>query len=289
MSEHVPCNLCGKDNYKILYSSTLKDGKGFVSAELACTNPGHGEHLQIVRCKNCGLIYCTPRDPQHTIDGLYKQIKDNEYLEFSGARVRTFQRALRNLQFHKPTGKLLDIGCYTGIFMRIAQENGWEVYGIEPITWAADIGIKEYRLNIINKSIYKAENLSVRFDAITMWDVIEHLTDPQEALRICRDKLSDKGILAISTMNCRGLFFNLCGRYWPWFMRMHLYYFTPLTISRMLKETGFKLISVRPYVHYVSVEYLLRKLMPSSSFKVFKGIILPVQLGDFMEVYACKQ
>lgn len=283
------CNLCGKDNYRVLCGSTLKISKEYASKEFSCSSCGHGEHPQIVRCKNCGLIYSNPRDPQALIEGLYREVRDDEYLKFSRARIKTFQRALRNLHFYKSSGRLLDIGSYTGIFMKTAREKGWEVYGIEPSVWAAGIGIKEYGLNIINSSIYNAQNLSIEFDAITMWDVIEHLDDPREALRICWGRLSDKGILAISTMSCRGLFFNLCGRYWPWFMRMHLYYFTPQTINRMLKETGFKVIFIKPYVHYTSLQYLLRKFAPSLKSEVFKDIIFPVQLGDFMEVYACKE
>lgn len=78
-------------------------------------------------------------------------------------------------------------------------------------------------------------------------------------------------------------------------MRMHLYYFTVKTITEMLKDSGFKVIRIRPYTHYVSLNYLFYKLMPSDNRlsvffnnPVLKRIIVPVQLGDFMEVYASK-
>jgi len=290
--EYVKCNLCGKDAYDVLYQSTLIEREALSARDLSCSNLGHGRHHRIVRCKKCGLIYSNPRDSTGLIDDSYVQVKDEQYLKFSEARVITFRKALKHVEELKSGKSLLDVGCHAGVFMKTAVLGGWHAVGIEPSLWACEARRKERSLNIINASIYNAEDIKDKFDLITLWDVIEHLTDPKSVLQICRDKLLDDGIIAISTMRCQGFFYRLCGRRWPWFMRMHLYYFTTKTITEMLKLAGFKVIRIRPYIHYVSLGYLFYKLT-SGNDRFFNSlgltnIIVPVQLGDFMEVYASK-
>lgn len=294
MSEHLKCNLCGSSGYKILYPSTLKRGEGLEWNSLACSNMYHGSHHRIVRCTECGLIFSSPRDGLDEIEKAYKNVVDETYHHASQGRIRTFNRILRRPQMQKK-GSLLDVGCYTGLFVKLAIEAGFEAMGIEPSSWASEIGRNEYGLNIINTNIYgfTPEN---KFNIITMWDVLEHLHDPYGALKICHDSLSDDGMLAISTMRCQGIFFSLCGKYWPWFMRMHLYYFTVSTLTRALEKSGFRVIAVHPYTHYVDAGYLFYKMSLSrirffdSSHNIrLKDITIPVQLGDFMEVYALRQ
>lgn len=290
MLEYVKCNLCGNDAYDVLYQSTLSDGQVLSAQDFSCSNLGHGKHHRIVRCRKCGLIYSNPRDSSGLIEDSYSQVRDDQYMRFSEARFITFRKALKHAEELKSGKSLLDVGCYTGVFMKAAVLKGWHAVGIEPSHWACETRTNEHNLKIINASIYNAHEIKDKFDLITLWDVIEHLTDPKSVLKICRDKLLDDGIIAISTMRCQGLFYRLCGRRWPWFMRMHLYYFSAKTITEMLKHAGFKVIRIRPYIHYVSLGYLFYKLTSGNNrFLENSGlanIIVPVQLGDFMEVYA---
>ncbi len=294
MLEFQKCNLCLDDSYDVLHPCTFKEDDSIGSKDLSCSNLGHGKHHRIVRCKKCGLIYSNPREKLAQIKSLYKEVKDDVYQEAFPGRVRTFEKI-----FHRPEMKaagknLLDIGCYTGLFLKLALKKGFTVLGVEPSYWAAQIGREKYGLKIINADIYEAK-IDRKFDTICMWDVLEHLPDPNLALNICHNMLSENGILAISTMRCEGAFYSFCGRYWPWFMRMHLFYFTTNSLTAMLEKNGFKVIAVYPYTHYISLDYLLYKatsinkklsIIPSND--IMKRIIFPVQMGDFMEVYAIR-
>lgn len=297
MTEYVKCNLCDSDFYDILYPSTLKKDDILRPDDLACTNRGHGFHHRIIRCKVCGLIYSNPRDDSGFLENFYRQVKDLPYDMVSAARKKTFKRTLLHLEKYKYKEgmKLLDIGCYTGLFMNMARLRGWNVFGVEPSQWASNVGRETNKLMIANSTIFEVNKIADKFDVITMWDVLEHLSNPCLALKICHERLLADGIIAISTMRCQGLFYSLCGSRWPWFMRMHLYYFTIHTMTKMLEQTGFHIIHVRPYTHDTSLDYLFYKFIVLgdrfSSFlrnSVFRNIILPVQLGDFMEVYAKK-
>lgn len=288
MLEFLNCNLCHSDTYEILYPSTLKKDGFMESHDLSCSNLGHGKHHRIVRCKKCGLIYSNPREPLEKIQSLYKGVKDDIYHEALAGRIKTFNKILLRPEMKDVGRSILEIGCYTGLFMKLAAQKGFNVLGIEPSTWAAQIGRKEYGLEIINSGIYDAK-IDRKFDIICMWDVLEHLPDPGLALKICHNMLLDNGILAISTMRCEGAFYSFCGRYWPWFMKMHLFYFTTNALSRMLEKNGFKIIAIYPYAHYISLDYLFYKITSiHKKLTPLNKIIFPVQMGDFMEVYAIR-
>lgn len=296
MLERIKCNLCNSDSYEVLFPSTIGEEDLLRCEDLNCTNPGHGRHHRIVRCKKCSLIYCNPRDRSDLVNYFYSQVKDEVYANSLPARTRTFRRVLKHLNKYRHNKKtILDIGCYAGIFIKLAVDNGWDPLGLEPSRWLFQLAANQGGTKIINTNIYDFRGHPERFDVITMWDVLEHLTDPLLALSICHEKLSRDGILAISTMRCEGLFYSISKRNWPWFMRMHLYYFTRQTVGEMLKKTGFQVMDIKPYVHYADLGYIFYKsgLFNKKLLKILKPFfhnrtILPVNLGDFMEIYARK-
>jgi len=146
MIEKVKCNLCENDDYEVLYPSKLKNEDILESSELACTNLWHGRHYRIVRCKKCGLIYSNPRDKANLFKNFYKEVRDESYYMVSAAREKTFKRTLDHIGEIKKGKKLLDVGCYTGLFMHLARIYGWECLGIEPSEWASEFGKEKYKL-----------------------------------------------------------------------------------------------------------------------------------------------
>jgi hypothetical protein len=87
-----------------------------------------------------------------------------------------------------------------------------------------------------------------------MLDVLEHLVDPLEALRTLRRVLDDDGILTMSTVNLSSLHGRIRRGRWPWFIRAHLYYFTPETLHALLRRAGFRMVewSVVPRSFHLS-------------------------------------
>jgi 2-polyprenyl-3-methyl-5-hydroxy-6-metoxy-1,4-benzoquinol methylase len=199
------------------------------------------------------------------------------------------------------SGKLLDVGCSLGIFLDEAQKAGWDVQGIEPSQWCAEQGKKLFGLSIAQGTYRNIPELAQQFDVITMWDVLEHLDSPMDALRISHSALKDDGILAFSTVDIGSWYARFLGQKWPWLMTMHIYYFDRKRIRQYLEKAGFKLLQIRKYKHIVSGEYLLYKLKRINKILFFlmnifyricrlfkKEIFVTIALGDFMEVYAQK-
>jgi 2-polyprenyl-3-methyl-5-hydroxy-6-metoxy-1,4-benzoquinol methylase len=257
--QRVPCNLCGAWDTRELLPE--RDGiADFETNELfACTSLAYGHCGPIVRCLSCGLVRQNPQPPASILVKAYQEVADERYEQEASGRVETFSRALRDLSRHQPGGRLLDVGCHTGIFLEVAREAGWETYGVEPSRWSADRA-RLRGLNVAESTLAESNFPDGFFDAITMWDVVEHLSDPFKELQRAHRLLRPGGLLALSTMNVAAWFPRLLGRRWPWYMQMHLYYFTPQTLRQMLERAGFEMVEAVPHKRVVRMFYLVSRL-----------------------------
>lgn len=293
------CILCGKSDYKILYKAA--NGVQDTNPDAyKCTSTGHGSFGQIVKCNSCGLIYINPRRTDSEILGDYARVVDDKYLNEKKFRTLTFNKSLNLIKKYKTGGRILDIGCYIGTFLEVARKDGWQTYGIEPSRWAAGYARKELGLDVLEGTVNECAKFGTYFDVITIWDAIEHMTDPLEDLRRAAGFLKKNGLLFFSTMNSGSLFTRFMGRRWPWYMDMHLYYFEPKTIDKLLDKAGLKTVAITGYTHVISLDYLFYKLFSSSqrlarlTGKIIQAlgisqIPINVRLGDFMTVIAKKK
>ncbi|MFN0074145.1 MAG: class I SAM-dependent methyltransferase, partial [Chloroflexota bacterium] len=186
-TQAVPCNLCGSRDVRELYPAKVDHSNGHHSATeiYACTSNAYGMCGPIVQCQRCRLVFQSPVPPPAEILHAYEEVVDERYeLERIG-RVHTFGRDLAELERYVTPGRVLDVGCHIGLFLEIAQDAGWDSWGVEPSRWAADRA-RARGLQVIHGALEDAELAHESFDAVTMWDVIEHLTDPLGALEHCR-------------------------------------------------------------------------------------------------------
>jgi SAM-dependent methyltransferase len=137
------------------------------------------------------------------------------------------------------------------------------------------------------------------FDVITMWDVIEHVTNPMETFHAAWRVLRPGGYLVVHTMDLSSPFAHLMGKRWPWFMEMHLFYFTRDTMRFMLKKAHFDVVWMGAQGRYLQAGYLASRvtaLAPAAGrplewlMTVLKLRKLPlrVNLGDLFTTYARK-
>jgi len=297
--KQVKCNLCHSSKFEVIYKATSRQFSHKPDS-YQCTNIRHGEYYRLVKCTECGLYYSSPRPDANSLLKGYTSAKDEIYKEELQGRFKTFARNLKNIEKYKKKGLLLDIGCSIGIFLSLAQNKAWKVHGIEPSQWCVDQCKKLFNIKIKKGTYQKLNNTKTRFDVITLWDVLEHLDDPLDALKTCRDLLKKDGLLVFSTLNFRSVYARMLGKKWPWLMKMHIYYFDKKTIKKYLEKAGLKLIQLSMYKHTISINYLLYKLKTISPFlfslmkmikKIFllnKNIYITFRWGDFMTIYARK-
>ncbi len=298
---HVTCNLCGQDVWQVRFPATLNGNEQLDVAAFRCTNPGYGHHAQVVECANCGLVYANPRWSEDELVAAYTAVEDNTYVEERAGRELTFQRHLRHLeQIIGPANgrSLLDIGAYIGVFVEVAAASGWDAVGVEPSAWAAEQAQKR-NLNVIKgtQDVFGGNGRS--FDLITMWDVIEHVSDPTNELKKASNLLKPNGWIAVHTMDSSSLTARIMGSRWPWLMDMHLYYFSQKTLANMLRNAGFEVVWSGIRGRYLSLGYLATRLSginhplgQTAKWIIQKlhleDVAIPVNFGDLFTIIAQK-
>lgn len=264
--EYVPCNLCGADDYAIVYPAVpIKETDEIdLSTRFAASSDSIASE-QVVKCKRCELVYLNPRVKQQLILEGYTKADNSTYVSQGEGRLRTFRRVLRQIRRHLPQqGRLLDVGCAAGYFLRAAREEGREVHGVEPSCWLVNYGNETFGVNIRQGTLRGAKFPSDHFDVVTFWDVLEHLPDPSSELAETARILKSDGVVLINYPDFGSIWARVFGRRWWWILSIHLYYFTPRTIGRMLQKHGLEPIHRRLHFQDLSLGYLTSRLEPYS-------------------------
>lgn len=207
----------------------------------------------LVSCCRCGMTYVSPRlDDAHLERKLQlwseQDVVDRERLRiaFAPETREYYARFLARISAHTSgTGRrLLDVGCSTGCFMTVARDAGWKVRGIEIGRAAAAYARESQGLDVSRGTLYSFDPGQATYDALTMIEVIEHLTDPRTALEQVRRWLCPGGLVLVTTPNFDSLYRRLFGTRW-WVVNCedeHIVLFTMATLEGMLRETGFEIV-----------------------------------------------
>jgi 2-polyprenyl-3-methyl-5-hydroxy-6-metoxy-1,4-benzoquinol methylase len=214
------------------------------------------QERDIWRCAQCGLETQHPIPQPEALGQLYER----EYAEGFGveylreADLNALRARLRYRQLAplcKP-GRWLDIGCASGEFVAAAREGGQDASGIDLASNAVAIGLKR-GLPLRAARLEELEK-SERFDTITAFDVIEHVSDPADLLANIRARLAPGGTVALTTPNLRSWTRLLLGKKWLFYLPdIHLFYFDPHSISLLLQRAGLKRVSIGPCFKHVTL------------------------------------
>jgi len=239
--QHVVCNHCGADE-----PSTVFQGGDWLHGI-----PGL---FTLVRCSHCGLMYL---DPQPTPEALaaYYPVDYEAHIGTQKQRLGWLRRLDYEYGIHKRyraimrytgTGHMLDVGCGTGAFLDGMRDRGWTVAGIEPGIQAAEYGRTELGLDIENATLENAELAPGSYDLVTMWNVLEHLPDPRQALVRVREALRPGGLLVFAVPNLNSTDRMLFRQYWAGYdLPRHLYVFPDEVLASMVRAAGFEVLDRR--------------------------------------------
>jgi SAM-dependent methyltransferase len=163
--------------------------------------------------------------------------------------------------FIEPGIRLLDAGANYGHFLHGAQDM-WDASGFELSPQAVQWSREHLRVRNCVGSVYSPPcDLLTPFDAVTLWDVIEHLDRPIEALGQLRLLLKPGGYLFISTPDAGSLVARLLGRHWHYIDPVqHLNLFSFANLSLALKRAGFEVIQQRSFGRYYRLRYVFDRI-----------------------------
>jgi len=233
---------------------------------LVCTSVDHRRvfvegGIEILRCRRCGHVFSSfPSNPHY--DGFWgEEVVDDDQFYWRSARRRMFEDFIHQFVDGR-SGRLLDVGCGLGFFLKaVASQPGWEVHGCEISPAAARYAREKLGLSSVTTGRLDEAGFSPgSFDVITMWDVLDHLREPDPLLSQCQRLLKDNGFCFIRVPNvvvqlARARVRQRLGRMRPDVAclqpRDHAHHYSATSISRILHRNGFAAVQ---FVHLHPVE-----------------------------------
>lgn len=210
-------------------------------------------------CAECGLVYVSPRLQGQALLDVYNETywksdnpKERGYADYAAEAklyLKTYRKRMKLVSRWLPDrGRVLDVGCAAGYFLRVAEEHGHDVHGVElsePIARdaIAALGADRVYHGFLDDCIAARGWQDHTFDLVTIWDVIEHVPEPQALLASIRRMIKPGGKLLLETQNVASSFAARMGKAWHHYKHdEHLYHFDPDTIRRLLRDCGFDVL-----------------------------------------------
>ena len=155
----------------------------------------------------------------------------------------------------RSTGRLLEVGCARGDFLRVARRS-FEVFGVEP---NPDLADSAARVAAIHRDVL--ETLPLRnFDVAVSFHVIEHVDSPKRFVQAIRDRLKPGGLLVLETPDINSLPFRFMKARWRQFIPEHYFFFDARTITKLLADSGFAVERTMRVGKYASAALVLNRL-----------------------------
>ena len=227
----------------------------------------------LFHCRLCGLGSLRIFEEQETgFDEYWSDVNQNIYSEpavieeLQNKYKRYFQKVIDKV----PNKRFLDVGSGAGASIGTAAGMGIDVTGLEPSSKAIALSRRMYDLPVIQGLLSADDNLPRDYGSLALWDVIEHVEDPESLVRACREHLVPGGILLLETPD-EGAFLRSILRFIgrlnipgmelrsSIYYRAHRFYFTRQAMTHILRRSGFTQIQF--YAERTMYQKELRKKM----------------------------
>jgi len=272
-AEYVECPVC-----RIPPKPFARDYQGF---QLCC-------------CGSCGLQFLNPRP---TFSQLSEKVYNDSYwpeidsppqpteaqaIQFE-AHLAGYERLRGRSATH--TRKILDVGCGKGLFLRHAQNEGWDIFGTDisltPAVKRLMCPLWQGRINEINFG-------KERFDVVRINHVLEHTQNPLEELSRIREVLAPGGMIHISVPNLGGLSplvkglqsrLGLKRHRWRHYACVHhLFFFTPKTLRSVVEAAGLRVVTWE-------TPFLRRSFEDTRAQKVYRWALERSRTASILDFY----
>ncbi len=215
--------------------------------------------FNIEECLNCGVYITSPtlskseysnyhNKHQVAFNGTgdeesianYLQNKKQQWVNFG------YEKRLDRIVSVKPNAKkIMDIGCGAGFYLDFLKNRGFTVEGIELAPWGYNIAKEKLGLKVQNNLIENLKPPKNKFEVITLYDVIEHTTEPNAFLQELKKWLKKDGVLIINVPNIDSNISKHADKYWNKLSPPdHTLHFNEKSISYLLNKNGFYPFSI---------------------------------------------
>ncbi|HUG54332.1 MAG TPA: class I SAM-dependent methyltransferase [Vicinamibacteria bacterium] len=262
--EEVACAVCGSSDFAVVVPSRRDPSRPIDLQTVFRSSGDEPLQDQMVRCTSCGLHYVRPRLRWDLILEGYRGGTDENFVSQVAFRERTFGACLDKIErIARPAGRrVLDVGAAGGSFLAMARARGYEPFGCEPSTWMCSFARERYGLDLHPGTIFDLPLGPASVDLLTLWDVIEHTPDPRAVLARAHELLTPDGVLVMSWPDYASLAARALKGRWPFLLTVHLYYFTPSSMTELLGRAGFRPLDYRKHVQTLELGYVAMRAAP---------------------------
>lgn len=266
-----------------------------------------GEEFQLIYNRQLEMLETFPQPSEKQLPKYYQS---EDYISHTDAKRNLFEKAYHFIKtialkrklklinsFNIEEKNLLDVGCGTGDFLKVAKDNNWNVLGVEPNLEARTIANKKTENSVFDiEQLLKFKKHS--FDVITLWHVLEHLSKLEQHITILESLLKPNGRLIIAVPNYKSFDANYYKSYWAAFdVPRHLWHFSQKSISKLVQQKGMDLIKTEPmifdayYVSLLSEKYKNGFMNPVKAFWIgWRSNLKAKRSGEFSSlVYIIKK
>ena len=223
----------------------------------------------MAKCNKCSLIFLDFEPDRKFFTDYYS----NEFFNDPGTKhaysdyekeakslKESFEIRSNIISRYRSGGILLDLGCATGAFLETASKY-WQACGVD-ISEYAVFQAKQKKLDVFCGEIQDSPYIKQKFDIITLWDTIEHVTDPKLTIQHINKILKPGGIIAMTTGDVGSVISRLCERFWHLYnIPQHLSFFDKFTITKLLEDENFVVREILYLPINLTLDYLLFRFM----------------------------
>lgn len=221
------------------------------------------------QCQHCKHIFCNPMPDKAQLNYYYNsEMKDFEnefFLESFENRIPIFNRRIEIIQQHLPAGKLMDVGSAIGIFLTAIQRQklDYQLYSCDPSSSACSLLRKKFSAITCYESMVEDLDMPAQFDGITMWDTIEHVSNPLQVANKIHSLLRPGGFWFFSTPNTDSFEWSVAAeRHVQILPPGHINLFNQCSIEHLLSQSHFRLVDALTLNGSLDVSYI-QKLLAS--------------------------
>lgn len=235
-------------------------------------SPYNNQEYKRYECPNCDVHWW---EPLKIIPEFYESEVFEDYVAFHegvGTRLNENHKAFFKHFPSNVRGRLLDVGCGDGRFLRHAKEQGFEVWGIDFDKKSVEnvkknLGIDTVFAMSLEEFYEYAKEKGLKFDVITFFEVLEHQDKPREFLEMVRGLLKEGGYIAGSVPNRERLFVEIGWKYFHGDHPPHHFLrFSKYSLEKALNFAGFKDVEV------YKLDFPFIELFPNLERKLFGNL-----------------